>query len=200
MRIGINVPNELVARVKAVRPEVNVSQVCRNALEDIASRAERAAEQAAKEDRLTKAIRAFAESENASLVEPDWEAMAYEDARKWIEGLDTEGWWDFIEDRDLWAGDGRLDGFWSVQVDAMVGCHQRRRDHQDYLFRQFRVDCDAYNEMQHQYLSAWRGYVDEVSREVDQRLKDEQARVEAERTAAGHSRPAPSLPPWMRNE
>ena len=41
MRIGINVPNELLQRVKAIRPEVNVSQICREALEESARNAER---------------------------------------------------------------------------------------------------------------------------------------------------------------
>ena len=36
MRIGINVPNGLLDRVKQIRPEVNVSQVCRGALEQSA--------------------------------------------------------------------------------------------------------------------------------------------------------------------
>ncbi len=34
MRIGINVPDELLKELKQVRPEVNVSQVCRGALAD----------------------------------------------------------------------------------------------------------------------------------------------------------------------
>ena len=44
MRLGINVPDELLRRVKEIRPRVNVSQVCRQALEryvDIAEQAKR---------------------------------------------------------------------------------------------------------------------------------------------------------------
>ena len=46
MRIGINVPDELLKQVKQVRPEVNVSQVCRDALADHVEVARRAAARA----------------------------------------------------------------------------------------------------------------------------------------------------------
>ena len=32
MRIGINVPNDLIEQVKAIAPDVNVSHICREAL------------------------------------------------------------------------------------------------------------------------------------------------------------------------
>ena len=41
MRIGVNIPDELLQRVREIRPEVNVSQICRQALEDRAALAER---------------------------------------------------------------------------------------------------------------------------------------------------------------
>ena len=46
MRIGINVPDELLKELKQVRPEVNVSQVCREALANRVEVARRAADRA----------------------------------------------------------------------------------------------------------------------------------------------------------
>ena len=46
MRVGINVPDELLRRVKEIRPQVNVSQVCRQALERCVEIAEMAKAQA----------------------------------------------------------------------------------------------------------------------------------------------------------
>ena len=33
MRIGVNVPNELLERVKEIEPRVNISSICRKAIE-----------------------------------------------------------------------------------------------------------------------------------------------------------------------
>ena len=47
MRIGVNIPNELMNRVKEIRPPVNVSQVCREALEERAMTHDRVLSQVA---------------------------------------------------------------------------------------------------------------------------------------------------------
>ena len=44
MRIGINVPNDLIKQVKAIDPDVNVSHICREALKSYVANAGRVAE------------------------------------------------------------------------------------------------------------------------------------------------------------
>ena len=76
MRIGINVPNELLQRVKQIRPELNVSQVCRDALEYRASVIERAGTQAAL-DGVDHYVDRLDQSVKKPLVEPDWVGLRF---------------------------------------------------------------------------------------------------------------------------
>ena len=46
MRIGINIPDELLRKVKAIRPPVNVSEVCRDALDRCVEMSDQAKAQA----------------------------------------------------------------------------------------------------------------------------------------------------------
>ena len=83
MRIGINVPSELMKKVKAIRPAVNVSQICREALDERVRVGERAIAQA-EADGVDEQVVRLAESLGNSLIEPDWETYALEDAREWV--------------------------------------------------------------------------------------------------------------------
>ena len=76
MRIGVNIPDKLLRRVKNIRPEVNVSQVCRQALEDRAALAERVKKQV-EEDGMEAHTRRFFEPGHAPLPEPDWVGYAW---------------------------------------------------------------------------------------------------------------------------
>ena len=106
MRIGINVPNELLKRVKAIQPEVNVSQICRNALEEFAQRSDRVVAQAADDD-IKKHLEKIGQSDLFPLVEPDWEGMALEDARDWLTRATAENWDRYLEIRHFLERQGR---------------------------------------------------------------------------------------------
>ena len=73
MRVGINVPDELLRRVKEIRPQVNVSQVCRQALERRVEIAEMAKAQAIADD-VDEDVDRLAQSIKAPMIEPDWAA------------------------------------------------------------------------------------------------------------------------------
>ena len=91
MRIGINVPNELLQRVKAIRPEVNVSQICREALESRAALQQRI-DDWLDDYEIEELAQHFAQADNLPLIEPDWVAMGIEDARGWIEAATPDEW------------------------------------------------------------------------------------------------------------
>ena len=209
MRIGINVPNELLHRVKRIYPEVNVSQVCREALEYLANLAERTAAQAASDgvdyhvERLDKAV-------PKPLVEPDWVAYALRDARDWVRNIRTEGWERFIVQLDALRKQGR-DGLdmvdiWSqsssVYADGVKGLRDRLKENEEWFIEQYEAEAmtgisshiDLHQKAIEQYGRAWLGYISEVKRLLKKRRKEEYDQLMAERADRRRSLPKPELP------
>lgn len=81
-RLGINVPDELLKRMKPFKSSVNVSQVCRDALEAQVAAYERARARF-DGDNLRDLIQRF--SEEHVDREIDWETLGHEDAKVWME-------------------------------------------------------------------------------------------------------------------
>ena len=85
MRIGVNIPNGLHRRLEPLKQYINVSQICRDAIEErircyekaLASRSgqdiARSIERAREEERKTRAI-----------VEVDWGMLGCADAKSWL--------------------------------------------------------------------------------------------------------------------
>ena len=210
MRIGINVPNELLQRVKDIRPEVNVSQICREALESRAAEAERIAAQT-DIDGITEHILRLAESDKAPLLEPDWVGMALEDARDWVRAVDVDLWFDFCRDYDERIEDGNdvksLPGFWAMQAKAK-GLWERHDETREWYFQQMRLCIHSPAKRQavlarqekdvNDYRRTWLGYVLEARRRlqeyVDAEYEKQAARRERERKANFSE---PELPPQM---
>lgn len=173
MRIGINVPNELLQRVKAIRPEVNVSQICREALESRAAEAERIAAQV-ESDGLEEHIRRFAHRNEVRLTEPNWKAMAIQDARDWVRAVDVDLWFDFWEEHDAHKeGEYHLGviGHWIAQAD-LDASHVRKNTYWDTTTqhpRRWRLYAwDAQQKAQEDYNRTWLDYVLEVRRKLDE--------------------------------
>ena len=78
-------------RVKEIQPEVNVSQICRQVLEDGAALAERVKAQV-EEDGMESHIQRFFEPNHAHLAELAWVGYAMDDARTWVETVDPHFW------------------------------------------------------------------------------------------------------------
>ena len=85
MRIGINVPDDLLKQAKEIRPEINVSQVCREALEHRVSVAKMTAARA-HEYGAEGQIERLAALLPKAPEEPDWVACAIEGAAEWGQG------------------------------------------------------------------------------------------------------------------
>ncbi|GAI08168.1 unnamed protein product, partial [marine sediment metagenome] len=82
MRIGINVPNDLLKRMEPLKQMINVSQVCRDAIQACVDTYERARERARQDGMEEVAIGLQQELESYDL---DWEALGHEDAKLWIQ-------------------------------------------------------------------------------------------------------------------
>ena len=201
MRIGINVPDELLRRVKEIRPQVNVSQVCREALERYVEIAERAKAQAI-DDHVDVNVDRLAQSVKAPMIEPDWVAYALDDARDWIRTVTPENWKWFTCESDIFRRQGRdeaeLVAGWSGSGDCK-GFTNRLWDNgewYDYQFEEHYVNGgpDPYNKAREEYSRAWLGYVHEARRMLENRYKEEYDRVMAERAEYRKSRPDPEPP------
>ena len=82
MRLGINVPDDLLDRMKPFKGSINVSQTCRDALEAQTAAYERAKTRV-QEDDLGDLIQRFLQEHHDREV--DWEALGHEDAKVWVE-------------------------------------------------------------------------------------------------------------------
>ena len=145
MRIGINVPNELLKRVKAIRPEVNVSQICRDALEEYVRKADHVAAQVA-DDGIEANLARIGESDLFPLAEPDWEGLALEDARDWLAKATPEDWDRYLGIRSFLERNGREDETWFADLH---GIHEvkrfphREEEHREWLLAQYEIDPDS---------------------------------------------------------
>ena len=108
MRIGINVPNELIQRVKQANPKVNLSQICRTSLEEYATKSERAQEYAfANHEEMEEVAIRLIETDERPLVAPDWIGYGLQDARDWVRTVDIHEWERFFDIYDfLFRRDG----------------------------------------------------------------------------------------------
>ncbi len=112
MRIGINVPDDLLKRFEPIKQVTNVSQVCRDAIKTWVDTYE-AARDRAREEGMEEVSARLAQQLGEQTV--DWEALGYEDAKLWVQlaplkefqrvfrnlkAMERQGWspnsWDFI--------------------------------------------------------------------------------------------------------
>ena len=99
VRIGVNIPNELMKRLEPLKPELNISQVCRDALEAKAENHERMQARLAN-DAIGPAIDRLLEQEKEFLaaISFDWQALGWEDAASWVKGASDDNWNDFLDE------------------------------------------------------------------------------------------------------
>ncbi len=206
MRIGINVPTQLMERVKEIEPRVNVSQVCREALEDLVATDERAKAQAAF-DGIDEHVARLVESGNAPMIEPDWDAQGFEDAAHWVSTVTPEEWEQFIYQSDALRKQGGNEAdmvdVWSHRGEN-CGLHYRLYDeHREWFTHKIKLQfvtgekVDTHKKPRQAYARAWLGYVNEIRRKIEQHYRDEYQRVQTERAKHKQSRPEPEIPPQL---
>ena len=195
MRIGINVPSELLKQVKEISPAVNVSQVCREALEQRVEVAERAAAQIAR-DGANEHVERLDRSVAKLPIEPDWEALALDDARAWVSTVTPRFWEGFFNEADFFRRTGRdeMELVRFYQDGGGFVSHMRENEEWYELNFEYGIASYAWEKAEREYGRAWLGYVYEVRRLLEKHRKDEYDRVMAERAEQRRSRPDPELP------
>ena len=86
MRIGINIPKELHQRLQPLKGTINISQICREALEAHVTKYEASAEWLGSDEAKVIAVcHCEADLQRKAMVEIDWETVGYQDARDWAQ-------------------------------------------------------------------------------------------------------------------
>lgn len=181
MRIGINVPNELLQRLAPLKPELNISQVCREALEAKASGYERMRERLG-DDAIIKVVNSISEKVSGrehtylsllSTIEvDDWEQAGYEDAVAWVQAADQEHW-DALHDHQKFnEKSGNPDGYIpTILIDGVNSFSKRRRSAYHLILQQdddfvewFYDEHGDIDEIvaKKEYMTAWLAYTNAV--------------------------------------
>lgn len=193
MRIGINIPNELMKRIEPFRSEINLSQVCREAIERLVKNDLRIKERVTSDGMDEHAMRLG----NPPLIEPDWVGYALDDARDWVMAVDLEDWDDFFYRHDDLKAQGKdvnfLAGF---PLQGVKNFYDWSREHESWFRQQFKTNhnSDTYQRAREKYACAWLKYVNEVRQKQLQHFKDMRKEALAERKQALQERPEPEVP------
>lgn len=211
MRLGINIPNDLHRRLVPLKQHVNVSQICREAIEHRIRPYEKALASRSNED-VAKAIERVWEEERSmrKIVEVDWGTLGYKDAKCWIEKARLKDW-DYLHHRqEVIERQGRprwdspppnLEGVKAFD-DRYAEFHSRIRQQDDrfldWLYEEYGgLDKEA---AEREYMLAWLAHTDsawELFREMRGRYMEERR---SDMSEAGASRPAPTVPKALLDE
>ena len=170
MRLGINIPNELHRRLEPLKQYINVSQICREAIEDSVGCYEIALASRNEQDIVLAMERVWKEElEMRAIIEVKWGVSGCQDAKPWVTTAELADWnylhhrQDVIQrqERPRWKvdppylrGTKTFDDRWSELQDRI---HQQDETFFDWLFERGGIDREA---AEREYMSAWLAYTD----------------------------------------
>jgi hypothetical protein len=204
MRIGVNIPNELIRRLEPLKPDLNISQVCREALMAKAEKYERM--KAGLVDDETNAVVDGLwerESEFLAAIDFDWEMLGYQDAVAWVKAASWDDWDSLLEELHFckernWPEwdivPPMIDGVkWinSHEWELYNRTEQVRQRHRRLYLRLLRWSAEIdHKAINREYMTAWINHVKAVWELVRQR---ETQRIEQSIADRGKP-PEPELP------
>ncbi|MFC1917923.1 hypothetical protein ACFLXH_04645 [Chloroflexota bacterium] len=159
MRIGINVPNDLLKRMKPFKQMINISQVCRDAIEYWVNTYERASEKA-KQDGMEEVAAVL--SREWEPIEVDWQTIGHEDARIWAQKATPENFEHFAHNLKVGRSHGRTPGIWMApHLPGTKTYGERQAEHEDWFMQQCELDWDTnpYLIAQEEYVRGWTSYL-----------------------------------------
>lgn len=210
MRIGINVPNELLQRLAPLKPELNISQVCREALEAKAASYERM--RARLDDpAVQQAMGRVSEREQEfrALIAVDWEQLGYEDAVAWVQSATWEHWQDLHKRQEFLQRQGRSESVpipprlpdvknFDDRLDEYPGWDTNQSD--DFIdwlhYENISLDVAA---VEREYRAAWMAYANAAWARFRQMEKEYAAERSKQRQEARRDRIPPQVPQQLLN-
>ena len=202
MRLGINIPDKLIKRIKELDPGVNISQVCRETLRSYCRALERINNWI--DDYEDDAEEQMLRLSQEPPVEPDWVGYGLEDARDWVRVVEPRDWQYFWYSHDGYKDDAKertwlIDFYSSSWVNTF---HDRVREHDSWFIPPLAGPTegdrrDALDKAREDYYRAWLGYVNEVRRRQLRYFEGIRNRVLVEREEALKARPEAEVPPQL---
>ncbi|MFC1860372.1 hypothetical protein ACFLYC_02220 [Chloroflexota bacterium] len=159
MRLGINVPNDLIKRMKPLKQVVNFSQICREAIQTWVDSYELARERAVKDSMEDIAQRLRHEIES---YEVDWEAIGQEDAKIWVQLASLKDFEDFYHNLKNGKRLGRTPGTWMAPISPGTKSYgEKAGEHKEWFTRQSELDLEYnyYQKAKDDYERGWTSYV-----------------------------------------
>lgn len=159
MRIGINIPNSLLKRMEPIKQMINVSQVCRDAIEDRVVTYERAMQKARQDgmDEMAAVLRREWEP-----IVVDWQAIGHEDARIWAEKATPDNFEHFAHNLRVGRSHGRTPGIWMApHIPGTKVFGERQAEHEEWFTQQCELDWDSnpYLRADEEYERGWTSYL-----------------------------------------
>lgn len=163
MRIGINVPNDLLKRMEPLKRITNVSQVCRDAIQAWVDTYERARLRASQDRMENVAFRLRQELES---YEVDWEALGHEDAKMWAQMATLKEFEHLFHNVGVAKRKGRTPGLWCAPIlPGTRDYHERQHEHKEWFSRQIELDEEGpnpYLQAEAEYERGWLSYLTAV--------------------------------------
>lgn len=211
MRIGINLPNDLHRRLEPLKRYVNVSQICREAIEDRIRCYERALSSRSNEEIVRAIERAWEEErEMRAILEVDWGMLGCEDAESWVETAELKDWRYLRHRQEVIERQGRPR--WEVVIPHLQGVttfHERFNELEDRVSRQDDQFLDwLYDEhggidkaaAEREYMTAWLACTDSAwGLFLEKRGRYLEVR-RRERLQSGSNRSSPTPPERLLRE
>ena len=128
MRIGVNIPNGLHRRLEPLKQYINVSQICRDAIEERIRCYEKALASRSGQD-IARSIERVWEEERKmrAIVEVDWGMLGCADAKSWVTAAQLKDWEYLHHCQDVIQRQGRPR--WEVPPPYLEGV--RTSNHRD---------------------------------------------------------------------
>jgi len=159
MRLGINIPNSLYKRMDPIKQKINISQICRDAIEEWVNAYEHSLNKA-KEDGMEHLADELRQAWEPYIV--DWQEVGREDARIWAEKATPENFEHFAHNLKVGRGQGRTPGVWMApRLPDTKTYGQRQGEHEEWFIQQFNKDSDAnpYLIAREEYERGWTTYL-----------------------------------------
>ena len=211
MRIGVNIPNGLHRSLEPFKQYINVSQICREAIEErIRCYAEALACRGDQDIALSIERVWEEERKMRAIVEVDWGMLGCEDAKSWVTAARLKDWEYLHHRRDVVRKQGRP--HWEVPPPHLNGV-KTFNDRQSELDHRIRQQDDQffdwlYDEQggpdraaaEREYISAWLAYTDSawgLFCEMREQYLEERRRQRLEVEMKGQN---PTVPEKLLNE
>ncbi len=198
MRIGVNIPDDLLKRIEPLKPALNVSQICREAIKAYADSCEARARVTDEGQREAEAQRLFLQDD---LIEIDWEAIGWQDGEVWAKTADLEDFEDAFHNFKIaqrkgadwkpWEWPGRRG-----QLTGLKNYATRRGEHGEWFQQQCELhpETNPFIETEKPYTRGWLAYAGVVWGKI-QNLREERRNAWREAVEqARQSRPEPEIP------